>query len=927
VTINHRSVRLLLAISVVSTFSFASGSSAGTLQSMKLLTSQIGWAATGSRLFWTTDGGVHWKDITPKTVIPENLASVFFLDTSTGWALLSTFDEAKDAPRFAFASTKDAGETWEISDFNPPINPKQYVLAGGGTLDFVDSEHGWMNLGVVSSAFAHLGILLATKDGGKTWSWAPGGSGSGDGSIRFINPKDGWTVTREGDELYVTHDGAKSWQELSLSVPGEMHSTAQPTYEVPIFTDSQHAYLPVSFSGADDPAILLVLFASRDGGKTWKRYSHLSQTTSAWATTVAGSFWMTASISNADLRLDTLTLDDMAESRITTKSRAPAAGGVWQVSFTDSSTGWLLVSGLNCASPERGCLELISTTDGGLRWDNITPTDAKDSLESATLLPSPSITKQGGYVARKGGSNRVPGSLFQSPGSHPEIRLGFDLKRVIPIKPVNDMKTWWNKSPYWDTNVYLPKSPNRGTDKNLNRGWIREVEKEGWGLWPTWFGLQAPCACDSNNGPGCTPFPHIFSYNPTTAKKQGAAEADAAIKRANALGIGHTIIYHDIENYTPDGKTGKCSTAVVAFLDGWDSELMAPPHKLFPGVYGNPLPALEDFARIPHTPDFVWIAKFDDRVTSWGLNPIPDTYWVNNQRIHQYHENLDISYGTSHKYRIDPDILDTEVDVPSKGGKTHSFNYTTIDVQGADGTVANGVSNGGTVVGGSFVATDKGNIWQGFVYVKGSITTLNYPGAFNTFLYGINNRGEIAGSYDDTSFNRHGFYYSKGQFHSIPPLGDDTFTNAYGINDDGQVIGTYEPAHGSVGAFLYTIKTGKPTIIDDGGNIGVRGINGDALMVGSSTNHGTFLYDAVSGIFTTLPYPSAALNNNLEIGVESSPYGVILYDKVTGTVSPVAYPNGFNTYISGVNDNAQIVGGYTQTSTGNYHGFLATPNQ
>jgi hypothetical protein len=39
---------------------------AGRIESMKLLTPDVGWAATNKKLFWTTDGGAQWKDITPK---------------------------------------------------------------------------------------------------------------------------------------------------------------------------------------------------------------------------------------------------------------------------------------------------------------------------------------------------------------------------------------------------------------------------------------------------------------------------------------------------------------------------------------------------------------------------------------------------------------------------------------------------------------------------------------------------------------------------------------------------------------------------------------------------------------------------------------------------------------------------------------------
>jgi hypothetical protein len=241
-----------------------------------------------------------------------------------------------------------------------------------------------------------------------------------------------------------------------------------------------------------------------------------------------------------------------------------------------------------------GCTELLSTADGGVTWTNITPPAAKNSTLRATLLGVGLNASQGAYSSGKPVSKRFLGSV--SPSTDPNLNAyqGFDKSLVIPIKPINDMQTWWNDSPYWDTNVYLPKSPNRfhcpgpkcRKDSNLTTGWVTEVQKQGWGLIPTWFGLQAPCACDPNKG-GCQPFNHTFDYAPKTAQQQGIAEADAAVKQADALGIGGIVIYHDIEYYTPSHK---CSPAVVAFLDGWVSELKKK-GVLFAGVYGNPGPA------------------------------------------------------------------------------------------------------------------------------------------------------------------------------------------------------------------------------------------------------------------------------------------------------------------------------------------------
>jgi hypothetical protein len=105
----------LLAIAFSVTCS-SSAQQPGRIESVKLLTAQVGWAATTNNVFWTTDGGASWKDLTPKT--KHNLqavAAVFFLNPSTGWVLLHCGegnDAFADDSCFELASTYDSGRTW-----------------------------------------------------------------------------------------------------------------------------------------------------------------------------------------------------------------------------------------------------------------------------------------------------------------------------------------------------------------------------------------------------------------------------------------------------------------------------------------------------------------------------------------------------------------------------------------------------------------------------------------------------------------------------------------------------------------------------------------------------------------------------------------------------------------------------------------------
>ena len=141
---------LLLTLCLCAT---VSAQQAGRIESMKLLTPDVGWAATKHKLFWTTNGGARWSDITPKLDRKEQrVSSVFFLDSSTGWALLSCSDGrdlAEDNSCFDLASTSNAGGNWSVTHekightFSRGQLEDGYGFSGRSWLSFVDSQHGW----------------------------------------------------------------------------------------------------------------------------------------------------------------------------------------------------------------------------------------------------------------------------------------------------------------------------------------------------------------------------------------------------------------------------------------------------------------------------------------------------------------------------------------------------------------------------------------------------------------------------------------------------------------------------------------------------------------------------------------------------------------------------------------------------------------
>jgi len=131
---------------------------------------------------------------------------------------------------------------------------------------------------------------------------------------------------------------------------------------------------------------------------------------------------------------------------------------------------------------------------------------------------------------------------------------------------------------------------------------------------------------------------------------------------------------------------------------------------------------------------------------------------------------------------------------------TATKSYTVIDSPpGASGIVMPyGINNSDQIVG---IFTDSNNNVHGFLYntATKSYTVIDHPDAVagnmfggGTVLHGINNSGQIAGSFVDSRGNRHGFIFADNRFfefdHPDAAAGANG-TDVWGINDSGQVLG------------------------------------------------------------------------------------------------------------------------------------------
>ena len=122
-----------------------------------------------------------------------------------------------------------------------------------------------------------------------------------------------------------------------------------------------------------------------------------------------------------------------------------------------------------------------------------------------------------------------------------------------------------------------------------------------------------------------------------------------------------------------------------------------------------------------------------------------------------------------------------------------AYTFTQIDVPfvGASDTTIFGINDRGEVVGSYRDAAFQSHGF--FRDAMGNFSSIDvpFPNASNTTAYGLNNQGEIVGSYNTGAFqNLHGFVLQQGQFQQIDvPFPGSSNTEAFGINEQGGIGG------------------------------------------------------------------------------------------------------------------------------------------
>ncbi len=214
--------------------------------------------------------------------------------------------------------------------------------------------------------------------------------------------------------------------------------------------------------------------------------------------------------------------------------------------------------------------------------------------------------------------------------------------------------------------------------------------------------------------------------------------------------------------------------------------------------------------------------------------------------------------------------------------------YTTIDVPfaGATNTVATGINNLGEVVG-SYLDSDG---WShGFTLKEGVFTSFDFPGpdVLDTEASAINDAGTLVGSYYDLNSNQtRGFVLSRGKFTSIDAqFSDACCTRALGINDRDEIVGDYSQGdipfgftlqHDKFESFDWSMPPDYPDAFA-GQNALPTGISNRGEMVGAG-------FRFSQGTFT--PFTDMDLGSPDACGFEQAcaAYGVNDWGMVVGVI-------------------------------------------
>jgi hypothetical protein len=371
-----------------------------------MVTATDGWG-NGVPFTHTTDGGLHWKDVTPLGV--GRHFDSYYLDATHAWvtdfsggcSLVLPGSHCLVPIEFTTYRTADGGRTWQRG------SPTTIGVATVGLPDrefyFLDPDHGWLRVSIqriANGVPVYSDNLYRTNDRGLHWaieavhpapvSWSPEKFSCYEwcGPMAFGSATTGWLWTVLASDptkhrVLVTHDGGGTWSEQTL--PLDSANMGCPCWPGQVVLDDLH----VVFELISLPSERATLLVTPDGGVTWAAHA-LPGTAQVdvgfydfkhgWVIEAAQTTLATWSPTSPAIPLALDRTDDGGSTwtRIRTDLQLASNGGeVGSVYFVDQEIGFAIrdigtaATPVGCYLPSGFCntvRELLKTSDGGHTW-------------------------------------------------------------------------------------------------------------------------------------------------------------------------------------------------------------------------------------------------------------------------------------------------------------------------------------------------------------------------------------------------------------------------------------------------------------------------------------------------------------------------------------------------------------------------------
>ncbi|MGW2937589.1 WD40/YVTN/BNR-like repeat-containing protein [Streptomyces sp. NPDC001156] len=212
----------------------------------------------------TTDGGTHWRNVSPPGTADLEFRDVEAFDARRAVVLAIGEGEASRILR-----TEDGGATWTEAFRNTDTR------AFYDCLTFFDRRHGLAMSDPVDGKFR----ILSTGDGGRSWTVLPaaGMPEAQDGEAGFAasgqclvasGPHDVWLATGGGARARVLHSADRGLTWTAAETPVPAGDPARGVFAL-AFRDRAHGIAVGGDYRADQPSPQAAS-ESGDGGRTWK---------------------------------------------------------------------------------------------------------------------------------------------------------------------------------------------------------------------------------------------------------------------------------------------------------------------------------------------------------------------------------------------------------------------------------------------------------------------------------------------------------------------------------------------------------------------------------------------------------------------------------------------------------------------------------